>query len=389
MNTAAILRGPAIIKWRGATIYHRESLAIPIESTTFDVEAEPFGVVETRIASRSLPIQVTPSGRTLEVEKLLGRYATATHGDLVNIEEFPVSVDASTDILTTTANHLLETGDEVMVHALVTMPGGVNRTTRYYARVATATTITLHSSAAGATNNTNKIDISSVGSGVILDVTRPLVITTYSGLRIKYYNVGLTKLPEVDLSAGRPMLGQVEFRAFLRNGQDPDVMTDAYYEIDTANVADTSFDPAHILTQTPKLTWARGAEWTGLYTRDGAKIGFDLKTQSLQSDAFGEDALGLIFAGLDLTVTAAPQGVTEGEAKAALGLHTTRRGQKPPGGQLDIITDHYTFRIADAVLRKIPLNFSTSEQRQGDFEWAAQRKFSAGVPDPLFAIITN
>ncbi len=394
MNTAAILRGPALLQWRGFTCYHRDKLEIPVELATFDIEVEPFGVIESRGEQGKLPIHITPAGRVSEVENLVNRYAHARTGDLINVEEFPVAVNTGTNVLTCLENHLLADGDEVMVHALITMPAGLSKTTRYYARVTgnSATTVTLYDTEAHAldtAHTTGLVDITDAGSAVVLDVTRALTITTYSGLRIKYFNAALTKIPELEFSAVKPMLGGAEFSAFIRNGQDPDDATNRYYAISAATPTDTSFAPGDIKTQPPKLTWAFSAAWAALQTREGAKVTFDMKTEDLPSDAFGKDALGRIFSNLSLGVSAMPQGITEADAMAGLELQAKARGEKLAGGQLDLVTEFYTFTVADAILTKAPQTFSSKEQRSGAAEWKSQKKFTGGVQDPVYELTPN
>lgn len=389
LNTATILRGPVIVNWRGASFFHKGALEVPMDQSVVDIEAEPFGIVGHRADTAKFPINLTPAGRTTEVENLINRYATSKNGDLINIEEYPVSLNADTDLLTTTGNHLLATGDEVMVHWLVTAPGGLSRTTRYYARVASDTTLTLHTSAAGAAANTGKVDITSAGSGVILDVTRALTLTTLSGLQIKYFNVGLIGVPDLEFSAVKQMLGQAQFMAFVRNGQDPEDADARYYALSMVSPPSTSFDPDTIKTQPPKVSWAFDAAWSGLQTRDGAKVAFDLKTSPVPNDAFGEDALGMIFNDLNLTASAALQGLTEAEIKAGLQAHTKLRGSNLSGGALEIETDYYTFEIADSILTKAPTQFASSEQRGGQFEFKSQKSFTGGAPDPTYELSVN
>lgn len=393
LNTAAILRGPAIVNWRGFTTFHRDKLEIPTELTLFEIGVEPYGVVQSRADTGKLPINIMPAGRTTEVENLINRYANSRNGDLLNIEEYPVTLNASTNLITCTENHLLADGDEVMLHWLVSAPGGVSRTTRYYARVTgnSATTLTIYDNAAHAIagGGTGLIDITTVGSGVVLDVTRALTITTLTGLQIKYYNVGLTKIPDLEFSAVKPMLGQAEFMAFIRNGQDPEDPAERFYEISAVTPPSLSFDPATIKTQPPQITWAFNIAWTDLQTKAGAKVSFDLKSEKLPNDAFGEESLGVMFSDLNCSATAEPQGLTESEILAGLQLQSKLRGDSVAGGALDIVTPYYTFSIADTVLGKAPQQFASNEQRAGTLEWKSQKSFTAGALDPVFELSAN
>jgi hypothetical protein len=77
------------------------------------------------------------------------------------------SIDTALDQITTTAAHGFTTGDPVHVDATTTLPGGVLNTQYYYARAISTTVLSLHDTAAHASANTNKIDITSAGSGTI------------------------------------------------------------------------------------------------------------------------------------------------------------------------------------------------------------------------------
>jgi hypothetical protein len=379
INTAAILRGGALVSWRGASFYHRGDIELPMTRESIDInDIEPFAVTFRSQDQQMIEANFTPSGRLTEVANLVNRYATTVRGELINIEEFPVTLNASTDVVTVPSGNLLATGDEVMIHWLATAPGGLSRTTRYYWRSASGTTGTLYDTYAHAidTGSTSGlIDISSAGSAVVLSVSRPLTIHCRNGLKIVYYNAGLVNLPPLRFQAGETLLGECGFRMFVRN----------------AAFSDTSFDPADLPRQSPVVSWDNGTPWSaGLATREGAEVEFELQTEGLPSDAFGEDALGQIFTGLDVSVTAAVQGVTEAEVMAALKQHTASRGSDISGdGALDIDTAVYNFEIADAALVEAPQNFGSANQRGGDFVWRAMPTFNAGAPEPLFELTEN
>ena len=77
------------------------------------------------------------------------------------------SVDTTGDVITTSTTHDYTTGDTIIVGG-TTAPGGLVLDGIYYARVLSTTTIQLHPTPTDATNNTNRIDITSTGSTVTL-----------------------------------------------------------------------------------------------------------------------------------------------------------------------------------------------------------------------------
>lgn len=392
INTAAILRGGALVSWRGASFYHRGNLELPLDRETIDIDdIEPFGVTFRSQDKQSIEPSFTPAGRLSEIGNLINRYATSVKGDLINLEEFPVTINTTTNVLTVPSGNLLSTGNEVMIHWLATQPAGLSRTTRYYWHSASGTTGTLHASAADATNNTNAIDITTTGSGVVLSVARPLVIHARNGLRITYYNAALVNIPSLRFKAGETLLGECGFRIYVRNGADPEDLSAAYYAIDFAAFSDSSFDPADIPRQSPVVTWDNGSPWAdGLSTREGAEVAFELNVNPLPNDAFGENVLGESFGKLELTVTSAVQGVTEAEAKAALKIQTGARGDDISGdGPLEIDTAAYNFTIGDAALTSAPQAFGSADQRSGNFVWRAMPVFDLGALNPLYELTQN
>ena len=79
------------------------------------------------------------------------------------------TVDAGTDVVTTTAAHGLTTGNDITVVASAggSLPTPLLATSYYYVRVLSATTLTLHPSAVHALANTSIVDLTDVGSGTL------------------------------------------------------------------------------------------------------------------------------------------------------------------------------------------------------------------------------
>jgi microcystin-dependent protein len=75
------------------------------------------------------------------------------------------AVNTSTEVITTSANHMFDTGDRVQVSSTATLPGGLTASTDYYVQKISATELKLHTSPSDATNNTNPINLTSAGTG--------------------------------------------------------------------------------------------------------------------------------------------------------------------------------------------------------------------------------
>ena len=88
------------------------------------------------------------------------------------------TIDTSVDVITTAAAHGFATGDALKVRAVIgaTLPGGLSGATTYYAKVLTATTLSLATTAAAAVAGTPVVDLSSTGSGTIHLIGTPATV---------------------------------------------------------------------------------------------------------------------------------------------------------------------------------------------------------------------
>ncbi len=75
------------------------------------------------------------------------------------------SIDIASDQITTAVAHTFSTGNRIRVSSTGTLPGGVVGTTDYFIRVISATVITLHPTASDATANTNRLNLTTAGTG--------------------------------------------------------------------------------------------------------------------------------------------------------------------------------------------------------------------------------
>lgn len=120
------------------------------------------------------------------------------------------SIDTTLDQITTSAAHGFTTADPVHVDATTTLPGGVLNTRYYYARVISTTVISLHPTATDATNNTNKVDITSAGSGTITVAKNRTPYTCYdwcSDNAGSYVRLGSTSVGRVTMDVTNPAPG--------------------------------------------------------------------------------------------------------------------------------------------------------------------------------------
>lgn len=130
-----------------------------IESGTFTQSGTL--ITSNNLQTNGISERTAGSGVTIDGMKAQDGYV-----NVPSIRATISSIDTTTDVITTDT-HGLSTGDAVRVRAVPsgTIPTGLSASNIYYARVLTTTTITLHPTAADATGNTNKVDITNAGAG--------------------------------------------------------------------------------------------------------------------------------------------------------------------------------------------------------------------------------
>ena len=125
-----------------------------------------------------------------------GTFADMTNWNVVSAVSKAFTVLSTVDDTLTCATHGLSAPASVdaVVRAVVSttgvLPSGLTASTTYfyYVRVVDASTLTLHRTATGALNNTDRVDVSSAGSG-----TNTLTWTVYSLGQPVGYNGGTAK----------------------------------------------------------------------------------------------------------------------------------------------------------------------------------------------------
>lgn len=392
VNAATILGGPALVTYRGATFYSKGAITLTSQKETFNIEADRFGKVDERVSDEQLQVSFEPAGE-FENLAVLWPYAATLLGSLVTPDSKLVSsIDTATNILTVTA-HGLATADDVLVHVatggtLPTSTPQLTQTTRYFVRNLSANTVTLHPTAADATNNTNAIDITVTFTGLFyLDRDWPLVIHTFAGVKLTLFNAAVTQMPPLSLSAVKTLIGAVQFEAFLRNGTDWNNSA-ARWMIESVALSDTTFDPANILTQPYGAAWGITAPWDSFQTKEGWEVAFNLGLQAVMTDSLGVVTRRL--SGLDVTARATPIGIDESQLLSKLLLQNTGavRGRSLSGDNLNLTGAGVYVRLYGAALKSAPQNFSSGQERIGQLEWFSTRTFAAGVPNPLFFVGT-
>lgn len=391
VNTATILGGPALVKYRGATFYSKGDIQLSLNKTTFPIQTDRFGKVDERVSEQEMKVTFDPAGEW-ESLGVLWPYASTLLGSLITPLSQAATIDTATDILTA-AGHGFATGDDVLVHVatggtLPTATPALSQTTRYYVRAIDVNTFTLHDTAAHAAANTNLIDFSAAGTGTFyVDRDLPLVIHTFAGVKLQLYSGAVVKMPTINLSSVKSPIGAVTFEAFLRNGSD---WSDAAsrWVITNEALVDTTFAPSGILTQPYTAAWGNTAPWNSFATKDGWTVDFNEAFEAVMTDGLGTVSRRL--QNLDVTAKARPAGIDESQLLTKLLLQDAgaARGRSLSGDNLLISATGVAVQLYGAALKAAGQHFSSGQERMGELTWSSTRTFAAGAPNPLFYVGT-
>lgn len=233
------------------------------------------------------------------------------------------------------------------------------------------------------------MDITDAGTGRSRLVEQePLIIHAIDGRRITFHVAAITEQPNFIGSAIQTVFGQVTFEVFrkLATAASED---NSLYTIDSASMADASFDPEDILTQPYSGSWGASAPWSSFSTKAGFTCAFPVTLAPIEDDACG--VIGRRLTAASATCTAQPTNADEAALLDALKLQGTGagRGRRLTGDHLNITGTGVYVRLYAATVRSAPQVFGTAADRAGDVQWQASRTFTAGVPNNLFYVGTG
>jgi len=387
LDLSKLVGGPAILKLGGAAIYTKTGINLKPSLKTFDVDVDGYGRVDKRVSGVPIDFDAIPAGVFGQIDKLYP-YFNWPLGSLITpvIHFRAANVDATDDDIDLTGKFLfgLETGESVYVGSRGTIPGGLDADTVYYARV-TGSTITLHDTAAHAIANTNKVAISSQGTGRhALVIERNIQIHTFDGKLITFFNGAITQPGNIKAAAEQTLFEQFSFSSYLRNRHEP---TDnaARFLIEDVAFSDTSFDPDEIITQAHEVRYGGVAPWDIMDTKEGVSIEVPHTFEPVPLD--GKSNVSARLTGIDVSASFMPVGIDEEEIMAQLRMQGAGaelgRSMKTDGQPLDIVGDGTFFRLYAAGLREGPAVFNEQAERAGELVFDANRAFVGGVAQPL------
>lgn len=346
LNLAQILATTAILVLDGVTIRPKAGVTFKPMRTSFPINTATVGHVEDRINETGAEISFQPDGQISSgILGVLHPYKSLEIGDtLCSRIRIPVaSINVTTDVLDYGSAHGLTTTTAVKVSYTGTAPtvtGGFPRNQTLYVRAVSSSTLSLHTSSAGATNNTGKVDFTAQGTGsVILSRMRSLVLFTTLGIKVTFHNVEVTTLANLRMGAGQTLFETTTIRAFHKQGEVPGATS--LYTIEQATFADTGFDADAIPTSSPSLIFGTGA-LNDAPIGSVIEVDFALRTNEIESDL--TRVAGMRFQGVDITAKVSVPGLTWEETLDLLGMESAR-GSALDSTSLDVTCGSLIFAM--------------------------------------------
>lgn len=412
-----VISGPAYITCPEAgTIFVKGDITITAETTPTSIVVDAYGETDKRVNSVRHTISFTPTGTRTEISGFIGRYADvateykpgqsmfgSTSANITAIADGT----SSTTLLTMASNTGFFVGQWVTVAG--TSVAGYIGTWKVTALVSTtqikiAVAYTSAGTGTGTVARSNSLTIHPVfENGGVEKI-------------IRFQNVALTTLPNLNFNSTESPLGAVTYTAIRAPGAGAtDTESVVVFSTWSAPTAPAGYDPNDIMTEPPKLRYGAAsanawtstdpvaAPWNSFCTMDGAVLSFNLSTQDRITDGCG--LVNIIFSDLTMSATAKPIGslMTHETVQKVLqqqgmtGWAGRLRGQSMKAstplmlwiklegvnqnGALDI-------KIPSTAVSAAPTTYGTQSIRNGDLVWQGLRTFSSGVRQPLFTIIT-
>lgn len=226
-----------------------------------------------------------------------------------------------------------------------------------------------------------------IGTSIYGATDSALVVWGRDGIKLTIPNAALTKMPSIRHGVNTTVVGSVEFTGLIANSADGSAEANYFTFTTLAYPGDAGFSVANIPTVGHRIIWkAAAAPWTSCALENGAEITFSMRLQEHSVDGLG--TVDMRLAGLDVSCKAVPVGPTAADIMTALNngasigaaATTSDLTVKP-----DIAGGCQTI-LKKAQLVDASLAYGAATKRIGACTWTATRGFTAGAPDPLFAI---
>lgn len=198
-----------------------------------------------------------------------------------------------------------------------------------------------------------------------------------------FYNAAITKMPPIQLSASKTLIGEVELVALGKENTAPGT-ADSLFLRAANTFADTSFSPADLVTQPYAAAWGAVSGFTDIQTKAGWQVDFNLSLSDVMSDTFG--VIDKRLTGLEVVAKCEPLTVAASDLMTALGIHKARGASLDSGNDLALTGTGVSLTVKNATIRKAEPAFGLEADLIGTLEFVAARKFTTGARDALFTV---
>jgi hypothetical protein len=217
-----------------------------------------------------------------------------------------------------------------------------------------------------------------------------LVIWTVDGKQITLKRAALTKMPDLNFAANKPLFGECTYTA-LGTKDEAWTATGHFAAVSELAFSDTSFDPASLKTLVYAAAFGDDDPWDDINTEEGFGITFNLGLSEVPSDKYG--IADITLSGLTASAKCIPHGITEQQMIDAMGIQGAGAGRGQSifrsGKDLSLTagSGNPYFTLKNAAIKTVPQQFGAEVNRTGEVEFAAvQSVFTAGVRQPIFDI---
>ncbi len=393
MSTSLLRRArvPAIVTTCGVSFYTENAITAELQISPFDVKADAFGTVDSRYSGRAAKLSFTPQCPWDAAHlAVLYPWQQFIAGDYNTPRRVIASINTGTNVFTTEVAHNQITGMGVVIASTGTQPTGVTALTTYFLNVVSPTTFKLYDTAAHAIAGagTGLVAVTGAGSGTIVMIqNNPWQINYLDGTLITFLNVGMTKMPSLNLSAVKTPFGQIEAEAYTSYGMN---WSDAnsLFTIGSQAFSDATFSESLLWTLPYTAAFGDAAPFDNLDPRDGVQMDFTMTLKEVLSDRDGLVCRSII----DVSAMAKiiPQNLTVADLLGEIAIQGTgaARGASLPSAELDVYSDTYNPYIAHygSTLQNAPFQATSQDDPIKELQFKTKRTFSAGVPQPVFFV---
>lgn len=232
-----------------------------------------------------------------------------------------------------------------------------------------------------------------VGESIFGATDRTLVIKPFISPQavLTFKNVGISRMPSLQLTAGETAIGEMEFTA-LRSDATTWEVADSIVAAGVYSAPDhTSFGAGNHIVEPWTAVWG-SSPWDSFQTESGWTITPNMELSEQRVDNAG--LIDLNVRALSVTAQATPidTALTESVILGKLGHSGVGRfrGQSLAslGADLELQSQdsEILVRLDQAVLIAAQLGWGSESKRVGQCTWRATRTFTAGVANPLMTI---